>query len=270
MEGLFAGTMFLFVVVVLMSITFFLNHIVDPLYFLVFKKPVYVYFHPILKKLTPAQKRILETDVAFYRRLSDKKKKYFEHRLAGFLLTYTFHGKDGIVINDEIKITIASSYIMLTFGMRHYLINVFDKIIVYPETYYSTINGDLHKGEFNPRFKAIVFSWHHFKEGIAIDSDNLNLGIHEFAHALHGHGMKKSNSSAAIFTSMYDQIRKDIRRPANAKRLQESNYFRLYAFTNDFEFLAVILEHFFETPQTFRREFPELFLKVQRMINYTP
>lgn len=128
----------------------------------------------------------------------------------------------------------------------------------------------MHNGEFNPKYKAIVFSWQHFKEGIDADNDNLNLGIHEFAHALHLYGTKKQNNSAAIFASMYEQIRREVRRPANAKRLTESNYFRIYAFTNEFEFLAVILEHFFETPQTFQREFPELFLKVKRMINYTP
>ena len=270
MEFNFLGTMFLFALISSMFFMFFLNNVIEPLYFVLFKKPVYVYFHPILKKLTPAQKRILETEVAFFLRLSDKKRKYFEHRMAHFLLTYNFHGKEGIIISDEIKIAIASSYIMLTFGMRHYLIDVFDKIIIYPVSYYSTINENLHNGEFNPRYKAIVFSWQHFKEGNATDSDNLNLGIHEFAHALHQYGLKKHNNSAAIFASMYEQIKKEIRRPANAKRLKESNYFRIYAFTNEFEFLAVILEHFFETPQTFHQEFPELFLKVKRMINYAP
>lgn len=132
MELLFFGTMLLFVVVVLMSITFFINHIIEPLHFFVFKKPVYVYFHPIPKKLTPTQKRILEGEVAFYQRLSHKKKRYFEHRTAQFLLAYTFHGKDELVIDDEIRVKIAATYSMLTFGMRHYLIDVFDKIIIYP------------------------------------------------------------------------------------------------------------------------------------------
>ncbi|WP_410603855.1 zinc-dependent peptidase, partial [Bacillus sp. SIMBA_008] len=45
-------------------------------------------------------------------------------------------------------------------------------------------------------------------------------------------------------------------------------YFREYAYTNKFEFLAVILEHFFETPEIFKREFPELYLNVKTMINF--
>jgi Mlc titration factor MtfA (ptsG expression regulator) len=33
-------------------------------------------------------------------------------------------------------------------------------------------------------------------------------------------------------------------------------------------FLAVILEHFFETPQVFKKEFPELYSNVRDMINF--
>jgi hypothetical protein len=35
---------------------------------------------------------------------------------------------------------IAGTYVMLTFGMRKYLITLFDKIIIYPSSYYSTVN----------------------------------------------------------------------------------------------------------------------------------
>jgi hypothetical protein len=46
---------------------------------------------------------------------------------------------------------------MLTFGMRRYLITVFNKIVIYPESYLSQITGEYHKGEFNPGMKIIFF-----------------------------------------------------------------------------------------------------------------
>jgi Mlc titration factor MtfA (ptsG expression regulator) len=55
-------------------------------------------------------------------------------------------------------VLIAATFVMLTFGMRHYLIDVFDKIIIYPQPYFSTIK-EYHKGEFNPGMKLLVFSW---------------------------------------------------------------------------------------------------------------
>ncbi len=62
---------------------------------------------------------------------------------------------------------------------------------------------------------------------------------------------------------------KEVNHPANYSRLTQSDYFRIYAYTNEFEFIAVILEHFFETPSQFREEFPHLFEKVKVMINFT-
>jgi hypothetical protein len=246
----------------------FVNMIVEPIFIMIFKRPIYLYFYPFPKKLSDQQRKIMQSEVQFYRRLSDRKKKYFEHRTADFLKTYAFHGKDGLEITDEINVLVAATFVMLTFGMRKYKTNVFDKIIIYPDAYFSTINQELHHGEFNPLYKAVVFSWRHFKQGFASDSDNLNLGIHEFAHALHYHGMKKRDNSAAIFANMYTKIIKEVKYPANAKRLVESEYFRIYAYTNEFEFIAVILEHFFETPQLFKKEFPELYKNVKQMINY--
>jgi Mlc titration factor MtfA (ptsG expression regulator) len=38
-------------------------------------------------------------------------------------------------------------------------------------------------------------------------------------------------------------------------RLVNSDYFRVYAYTNQVEFLAVIFEHFFETPKLLKASF---------------
>ena len=244
--------------------------IIEPIYMLLFKKPVYVYFYPRIRKLTAPQKRILEQQVPFYRRLPQKKQTYFEHRLSSFLRTYDFHGQENMQITDQMKVLVAATYVMLTFGIREYLIATFNKIIIYPGTYHSTINDTLHNGEFNPRHAAIVFSWEHFQKGLDSAADNINLGIHEFAHALHYHGMKKRENSAALFARMYNEVIAEVKQPEIAAQLTASGYFRSYAFANEFEFLAVILEHFFETPETFKQRFPVLFLKVQRMINFDP
>jgi Mlc titration factor MtfA (ptsG expression regulator) len=227
---------------------------------LLYNKPFYVHFYPNKKSLTANQAFILKNQFVFYTTLSDKKKKYFEHRVATFINHFQFIGKNNFVITDEVKVLIAATSVMLTFGMRNYLYKVIDKIIVYPTQYYSTVSDANHKGEFNPRMRAIVFSWDDFLSGFEISNDNFNLGIHEFAHVLHFHGLKSDDASAIIFSRIYTQIQKE---------LINSNYFRIYAYTNHFEFLAVIMEHYFETPQLFQEEFPQLFKKVSIMLNHT-
>ena len=229
---------------------------------LLYNKPFYVHFYPNKKSLTINQLAILKNQFVFYSSLSDNKKKYFEHRVATFIKHFQFIGKDNFVITDEVKVLIAATSVMLTFGMRNYLYTVIDTIFVYPTQYYSSFTNTNHKGEFNPTMRAIVFSWDNFVAGFEITNDNFNLGIHEFAHVLHFHGLKSDDASAIIFSRIYSQIQKEVNFQPNKDKLLSSTYFRIYAYTNQFEFLAVILEHYFETPQLFQLEFPQLYKKV--------
>jgi len=245
------------------------NVVLEPIYAFFFRKPIYVHFYPFPRKLSLNQLQILSKEFEFYQKLSPKHKKYFEHRVATFIINYQFIGKEDLVVNDRMRVLISATAVMLTFGMRNYLFSVIDKIIIYPDIYYSSFSDDYHKGEFNPMMQAIVFSWNHFLEGYEISNDNLNLGLHEFGHVLHYQGLKNTDTSATIFSVTYDEIMEQVKYPPNLKKLRDSNYFRIYAYTNEFEFIAVLLEHFFETPTQFQSEFPQLFEKVKVMINFS-
>ena len=241
--------------------------IIEPAYVLAFKKPLFLHAYPLLKKLNSEQKAILEHNFPFYNRLNLKRKKYFEHRVKEFLSKYEFVGKD-IAITPLMQILIAGTYVMLTFGFRKYLIELFSRIVIYPSSYYSSSNDAYHKGEFNPRMKSIVFSWEDFVLGHETSNDNINLGLHEFAHALHFHCLKSNDPSAVIF---YDEFNKSMNYYKDVSlnaELRSNGYFRLYAYQNQFEFLAVILEHFFETPAIFKKQHPELFKIIVKMINF--
>jgi len=234
-----------------------------------YKKPFFTHFYLIKKKLTPQQKLILN-DFSFYGRLSKKEKGYFEHRVACFIEDKTFIGREELIINDEIRVLISSTAIMLTFGFRDFYIGLIDKIFVYPKPFYSKTNDDYHKGEFNPKLKSLVLSWEDFIHGYNIDDDNLNLGIHEFAHAIHLNSLKERDVSSTIFKDSFKELTNIL---SNSKpmrdRLIASRYFREYAYTNQFEFLAVLVEYFFETPKEFRNQFPEIYSKVKQMLNFS-
>ncbi|WP_051197436.1 zinc-dependent peptidase [Flavobacterium soli] len=269
MDGvlLFLLTILLSLVVVLLLFVGFFKFMFEPAFILIFKRPVFLYWYPIPKKLNQHQRQILEKEFSFYRKLSDKKKTYFEHRVKSFLLTYKFVGNE-IVVTNDVRIIIAGTYVMLTFGMRNYLVPLFNKIIVYPTVYYSTITEHYHKGEFNPRLKAVVFSWEDFVSGHQVTNNNINLGLHEFSHVLHFHALKGKDSSAIIFYDEFMEVIKYYNDAGLNAQLNQKAYFREYAYENQFEFLSVLLEHFFETPHIFKAEFPDLFQSVRRMINF--
>ena len=256
------------VIFVVLTFIILLKLVVEPLHIFIFKKPLYIHYYPFARKLNAHQQAILRREFTFYNKLSEKRKQYFEHRVNTFLSKYKFIGNDISVVNDEVKMIVSGTYVMLTFGMREYLTPVFDKIIIYPNIYYSTVNENYHKGEFNPHMKAIVFSWEDFLSGHQISNNNINLGLHEFTHALHIGAKKRQYSSDVIFIDQFNAILEFLQDSEFRQKMLSDNYFRDYAFENQFEFLAVLLEHFFETPEEFSRIYPELFNHVKLMINF--
>jgi len=234
------------------------------------KKPLYNHVYFRLKRLNPNQQSILRNGFNFYNKLTKKQRRYFEHRVACFIEDKTFIGRDRLAINDEIRVLISATAVMLTFGFRDYFIGLIDKIFVYPKPFYSTTNDDYHKGEFNPKLKSLVFSWQDFEQGYNIGDDNLNLGIHEFAHAIHLNSIKERDVSATIFKDTFRELTELL---SNSKPMRDelitSRYFREYAYTNQFEFLAVLVEYFFETPIEFKSKFPSIYNKVKQMLNFS-
>ena len=270
MEVFFVLAILALVGFLLLTSVYFLLTLLDDAAIFIFDKPLFIHCYFKLKKVTPEQEALLRHRFQFYNRLSEKHKGYFQHRLANFTAAYEFIPRQDFEVTQEVKTLIGATYVMLTFGMRHYLINSFDKILLYPETYYSQQLGEYHKGEFNPRLKALVFSWKDFLEGYEISNDNLNLGIHEFTHAIHFYSVHNNNGSSQTFKKHYEQLIREVNYPPNQQRLIDSEYFRVYAYTNEYEFIAVIVEHYFETPDEFRQEFPKLFDNVSKMLNHKP
>ncbi|MFI0428257.1 zinc-dependent peptidase [Mariniflexile sp. HMF6888] len=233
------------------------------------KKPLYNHFYFRLRRLNRTQKDILQHQFSFYKKLSNAEKKYFEHRVASFINDKDFIGRDGVVINDEKKVLISATAVMLTFGFRDFYIGLISKIVIYPNAFYSKTNKAYHKGEFNPRLAALVLSWEDFVKGFNTDNDNINLGIHEFTHAIHINSMKERDVSSTIFSDSFKELSGMLAsNEALRNKLKESDYFRKYAFTNQFEFVAVIIENFIETPKEFRSQFPQVYDKVKQMLNF--
>ncbi len=259
--------MFLLLSPLIIGYCYFMLYVVEIIYQRYFKKPLIVFGHLQNKKISETDKMILQQNNSFYQKLKPKYKTYFEHRVATFIEKTEFSTRD-ISINSEMKLTIAAVYIQLTFGMKNYLNQLIQQIIIYPDIYLSTHTNEYYKGEFNPKLKTIVFSWSDFKSGIDIKNDNLNLGLHEFTHALHFQTLKSDKTAHVLFHETLQNLFFSFSDEALRENVLNSGFLRAYAFENQYEFVAVLLEHFFESPEEFKSKFPEVYLKVKQMINY--
>ena len=136
------------------------------------------------------------------------------------------------------------------------------------DEFYSNLNESYHKGEFNPREKALVLSWKDFEQGYQITNDNLNLGIHEFMHAMQLEAKRSRDIDATRFTKQFQNILKRLTHQEVKDKLDETRFFREYAFTNQYEFMAVLAEYFFESPKDLKEHFPEIYTATQKMLNF--
>ncbi|WP_455169588.1 zinc-dependent peptidase [Aegicerativicinus sediminis] len=243
--------------------------IIEMSYVMRYKRPFYIHFPVWMRSLSNNQRAILHNQFAFYSKLLPRQQRYFEHRVAAFMKDKRFVGRESLLVTDEMKVLISATAVMLTFGFRDFYIGLIDRIFIYPNIFYSVGNGSFHKGEFNPKLRTLVLSWKHFRRGFEIETDKVNLGIHEFAHAIHLNSIKERDVSSTIFSDSFQELTDLLTKEEELrKELVSSNYFRDYAYTNQFEFLAVLIESFIEKPKEFKEQFPQVYSKTKQMLNF--
>lgn len=168
------------------------------------------------------------------------------------------------------RVLISATAIQLTFGLPQIYLTHFDKILIYPDSYYSRITWKYHVGEVNPRMGMIILSWKSFVDGYADLTDSLNVGIHEMAHAIHFENRIRNEEFDFLDTQGLRELEKITARELPRIRNGEVHFFRSYAGTNEHEFFAVALEYFFEKPVEFKKSIPDLYGTLSRLLNQDP
>jgi len=232
-----------------------------------YDKPLYRHFF-ISKRLNASQVSVLENEFVFYTLLSNRNKKIFQHRVFCFIENKDFIGRENINLDQRKKVLIAATGCMLSFGRKNFEYSLIERVLVYPEKFYSTVNHAEHIGEFNPKQKTLVLSWRDFEIGYQITDDNRNLGIHEFMHAMQLEAIKGRDLDSVRFSKHFQNILKRLSSQEVKDKLDETKYFRAYAFTNQFEFMAVLVEYFMESPEEFKTYFPELYSYTKKLLNF--
>lgn len=226
---------------------------------------------PLRARLLPAPpyvRTILSKYFRYYQQLPQQLKSPFEKKVARMIRTKRFIPRNVPEVTIEAKVLIAASAVQLTFGLPDVYLTHFNKILIYPNDYYSSITRRYHKGEVNPRFGIIVLSWQSFIDGYINPSDSFNLGLHEMAHALRLESIIRREDfqffDAGLLEKMDEYARGYCASPDPDK------FLRPYACTNIHEFFSVAIENFFERPSEFRQKLPELYTILAKLLNQDP
>lgn len=211
---------------------------------------------------------IFNQRIPYFSELSDEGRARFINRAIDFAERNTFIGVEGFRVTREVKVMIGAAATQISWGLELSVLDHIEQILVYPKAFYHGTSRSYLKGGVSQR-GTMMLSWEDFCEGYESSSDNRNLGLHEMAHALklgqkHGAGQRS-------FYRSYLKSWIEISRPAfKALRSGEGGYLRAYGGTNDHEFFAVCVEHFFETPQQFYHEKPQVYGHLCVVLNQDP
>ncbi|HLT71939.1 MAG TPA: zinc-dependent peptidase [Cyclobacteriaceae bacterium] len=226
---------------------------------------------PVRSKMFPVPpyyRELLQKYFRYYQGLSEQNKRAFEQRVCRFIYSKKFIPRGMKEIPLEMLVFVAAVAVQITFGLPNVRLTHFNKILVYPDNYYSRITQRYHKGEVNPAFGIIVLSWTNFMEGFLHAEDAINLGLHEMAHALRIENIIRKEHSF-FEGSLLDKLDEWCKRICDDSTGSIA-FFRPYACTNVHEFFSVAVENFFERPQQFKLELPELYSVMVGLLNQDP
>jgi Mlc titration factor MtfA (ptsG expression regulator) len=226
----------------------------------------------------------IQKNVRYYECLPEVDRRELQGLVQILLAEKVFEGCGGLVLTDEIKVTIAAQACLL---LLHRDTDIYPKlmtILVYPSAYVAktirpvgsglALEGEnVHLGE-SWTSGIVVLAWDDVLMGASDVQDGRNLVLHEFAHqldredgAVDGAPLLNQRSQyvtwARVLGAEYDRLRREswMGRPTV---LDE------YGTTDPAEFFAVATECFFEKPGLLEKRHPELYSELKGFYRQDP
>lgn len=203
----------------------------------------------------------------YYNRLNQENREKFELRLLIFMDSKRFVPRNGLILTERMKILICASAIQLTFGLSYFTLSHFYTIYVYPEPYFYRYFKVQFKGHVSDR-GTIHLSWNNFEKGYLFPDDGVNLGLHELMHALKIYALQ--HHVDFNFHKNNGLIEKLVQVELVKLKTKRADFLKNRLIDNPDEFIAVCAECFFELPQQFNREIPELYASMKQLLNQDP
>jgi Mlc titration factor MtfA (ptsG expression regulator) len=149
------------------------------------------------------------------------------------------------------------------------MMSYFKDIYILADAYQMDNEEELYIGHVAPN--GIYLSFKHFLYGYSQKSDNVNVAVHEMAHALlYNNFFAQYGGTDSHFRLNYERFSSSTGPILANVITNRRSYLRSYAFSNLHEFWAVSVEAFFENPAGLRANMPELYDALSRVLNQDP
>jgi Mlc titration factor MtfA (ptsG expression regulator) len=238
-----------------------------------------------------AWREILRRRVPLYRRLPTHLQRQLRRHLRVFLAEKPFLGCAGMVVTDEVRVTIAAHACLLRLNHDGPLFPELRQVLVYPGAFvvdrvHPEAGGVLREerralaGESWSRGQVIL-SWQDVLDGARVADDGHNVVLHEFAHQLdtdsgNANGAPRLSTPALqarwaqVMNAEFDALRARLRSREAAGEFwwqgggqadagAAPELISAYGASDPAEFFAVVTEVFFEQASALAERHPALF-----------
>jgi MtfA peptidase len=221
----------------------------------------------------PQEWRSLLKRAPLYQRVPAELRSALEPVMRTFLADITFVGCQGLVITDEIRLTIAMQACLLVVRRDVRVYRDLHSVLVYPEKFVVEESDVDEAGVITEGSQvisgqsldtdAIVLSWRDVQES-GTTSDGYNVVLHEFAHYLDhtvGGALTTTHSGdrTAALASWHEVLDREYQALCSAVDRGEETLIDPYGAEELAEFFAVATETFFELPRALNDHHPALY-----------
>ena len=244
------------------------------------------------KKLTAvpfpaAWEDIVRRNVAHYCLLNADERAELRALIQVFIAEKHWEGTGGLILTDEIRVTIAAQACLLLLGLPHNYYQNVESIIVYPSTvvpppsklgFFETALAPIEPSHpiIGQAFRQgpVIIIWDAALQGGRHPELGHNVIYHEFAHKLDmldgaADGTPPLRDRAEYRDWVVTCSREYLRLRNDAEHGKKS-FLHAYGATNEAEFFAVATEQFFDQPRLMVKRAPELYRVLKEYYRQDP
>ncbi|HUG89526.1 MAG TPA: M90 family metallopeptidase [Planctomycetaceae bacterium] len=215
----------------------------------------------------------LRENFVLYGWLSDEERERLRRRSQVFMAEKYWEGCGGLVVSDEMKVTIAAQACLLVLGLEHEYYDRLLSVLVYPTGYFAEERRHLPAGVISEATEfrlgeawtsgPVILSWDDVLAGGRFPRDGRNVVFHEFAHVLDldhsGPDGTPELASAEQYRTWHEVMTAEYNRLRRQSERRQRTVLDPYGATDEAEFFAVATEAFFERPQQLLEQHPQLY-----------
>lgn len=226
---------------------------------------------------------LLQRRLPFLSRLSAGEQQQLRDLIRLFLADKQFHGCNGQLVDDEVRLVIAALACILLLNRPTDLYPRLGHILVYPDTFVARrdeLNDDGTMSSVERELSGeswetgkIVLAWQDVEDDLADPGSGFNVVWHEFAHQLDGEDGTVNGAPAMAYQHLGHWAELFTQEYAALQDAVEHGWYTFldpYGASNPAEFFAVVTECYFDNPLGLEQHHPQLHAALQGFFRTDP